>query len=609
MGNRALWLIGIVAALLAAAVWTVAASWLFVLIGGLFAYFPHPWTTWWIYQQQPDIDRWTKIYLAISGVAAAIPLALIAILVATQLQPKKKLRRPRGGGIKPEEPGVTDNHGHSAWMDMDEAKRLFPGPDPDYGGIVVGEAYRVDLDKTSKLRFSPHDPGTWGMGGKAPLLIDPCREGSTHSIIFAGPGGFKSTTAISTILAWTGSSVILDPSQELGPMLEPALRQQGKRVFHVGLSSLRDMAMSGLNVLSWINPADPEAEKHILTTTGWIYDDEAARSGAKTTDPFFTNMGRNLVGCLMAHMIWDETCTEKSLAVLAEGLSASEKQMVSILHAIHEQSTSPLARRLAASLMECRAPETFTGVYMNAFNGIAWLMIGAYGDLVSGGGCDPAFLLDGNTTIFLNIGLQTLENTPSVGRVLVGALMNTVYMADGNLSGRVLFLLDEAARLGRMKVIETARDAGRKYGITIQLLMQSVGQLMEAYGRDGAKAWFDATSWIGYASVRAAGVGKELSEQLGTHGVLAYSEGENRGSQKPFGFAIGSSSKGSNTNVHEIKRPLMSLAELQQDMRADEIIIVPQSGMPIRCGRAIFFRRPEIAAIVKRSRFANGSAA
>jgi type IV secretion system protein VirD4 len=33
-----------------------------------------------------------------------------------------------------------------------------------------------------------------------------------------------------------------------------------------------------------------------------------------------------------------------------------------------------------------------------------------------------------------------------------------------------LFLLDEVARLGYMKVITQARDAGRKYGITMLLL-------------------------------------------------------------------------------------------------------------------------------------------
>ena len=75
------------------------------------------------------------------------------------------------------------------------------------------------------------------MGGKAPLLIDPCTQGSGHSLIFAGPGGFKTTAAVSTALTWSGSNVILDPSTELGPMLDAALRRQRKQVVHIGIPS------------------------------------------------------------------------------------------------------------------------------------------------------------------------------------------------------------------------------------------------------------------------------------------------------------------------------------------------------------------------------------
>jgi hypothetical protein len=45
--------------------------------------------------------------------------------------------------------------------------------------------------------------------------------------------------------------------------------------------------------------------------------------------------------------------------------------------------------------------------------------------------------------------------------VVVGALLNAVYEADGRVDGRVLFLLDEAARLGPMAALEAARDAVR----------------------------------------------------------------------------------------------------------------------------------------------------
>ena len=118
-------------------------------------------------------------------------------------------------------------------------------------------------------------------------------------------------------------------------------------------------------------------------------------------------------------------------------------------------------------------------------------------------------------------------------RVLIGALLNTLYMADGKTDSKVLFLLDEAKQLGKMKTIETGRDDGRKYKIVIHALWQSVGQMTEIWGRDGMTAWKDACSWIGYAGIRAGGAGRILSEELGSYGVFAWSEGDTQGQPAP----------------------------------------------------------------------------
>ena len=281
--------------------------------------------------------------------------------------------------------------------------------------------------------------------------------------------------------------------------------------------------------------------------------------------------------------------------------------MLAVLTGIQATSKSPLAKRLAAPLMRCKAEETWSGVFMNAVKSTAWLFTAAYADMVSDPSFDPRALLEGGTTVFLNLGLRTLDNTPALARVLVGALLNTVYEADGATKGCVLFLLDEAARLGRLKALETARDTGRKYNVRLHVLLQSTGQLLDIWGREGARSWIDGAAWIGYAAIRAGGAGRDLSEQLGTYAVRAYSEGDNQGRNKPGGFAHGTRSTGSNVNVHEIKRALISPAELQTDLREDEIIIVPATGMPLRIGRAIYFRRQEMTAQVTPSKFATAA--
>jgi type IV secretion system protein VirD4 len=61
-------------------------------------------------------------------------------------------------------------------------------------------------------------------------------------------------------------------------------------------------------------------------------------------------------------------------------------------------------------------------------------------------------------------------------------------------------------------------------------------------------------------------------------------------------------------NIYEIRRALIAASKMQQDLREDEIIIVPASGLPLRIGRAIYFRRPEMIAQVATNRFVNSAA-
>ncbi|MGC9271449.1 type IV secretory system conjugative DNA transfer family protein, partial [Acidiphilium sp.] len=68
---------------------------------------------------------------------------------------------------------------------------------------------------------------------------------------------------------------------------------------------------------------------------------------------------------------------------------------------------------------------------------------------------------------------------------------------------------------------------------------------------------------------------------------------------------VGHRSKGNTLTYHELKRQLIRAEEIMHDMRDDEQIIIPKSGRPLRCGRAIYFRRPEMVSRVAQNRFAN----
>ena len=583
---------------------TVLASMIFLIGTGLFWHFRHPFWQWWLYLFEASGDPIVRVWLVISGVPAfAIPfLAGVIQLVRGRRVTGWSLRRDHAP-TKPVDAPIrapTDNHGHARWMTMEEARARFPGPAPEYGGLVVGEAYEVHRDSVASMPFRPKDRTSWGQGGKAPLLIDPCEIGSTHCMMFAGSGGYKTTTAISTLLTWTGAAIVLDPSVELGPMLRQAREAMGHKVYMLDPRTAREV---GFNVLDWIDVSSPLAEIDVQAVVEWVCGD--TKQGGDENASFFKNSGKELVTALLAHMLWDERLEphEKTLRAVRAAIVTPEKELRNVLAHIHKNSQSRLARDLAGGLKDI-VDETFSGIYKNATQDTAWLSTAAYADLVSGNTFRCAELTLGKATVFINIPLKALDATPAVARVITGALLNAAYEADGAIEGRVLFLLDEAARLGPMKILETARDCARKYKITLFPFYQSIGQLRELFGQDGPAKWFESVSWYGFAGVKTKAVAEDLAAAIGEYGVLAWSEGSNTGNSAK-GLEAGTRSTGQTKTYHELKRQLIRAEEIMHDMRDDEQIIFPKSGRPLRCGRAIYFRRPEMAARLGKNRFAS----
>ena len=574
-------------ALLGAA-WTLVASLVFLLGTGLIGRFAHPFYQWWTYfllaRGNPVVATWLEI-------SAGVASAMIAVFGGALLVRRRRMGpslRPRlfGGQAAPIR-GVTDNHGHADWKDMRAVRRLFPGPNPRYGGIVVGEAYRVDQDSVAGVPFDPADEKTWGKGGKAPLLIDPCESGPTHSLVCAGSGAFKSQSAVSTLLHWTGSAVVLDPAGELGSLTATDRQRMGHAVH---LLSLRKRA--GFNVLDWIDLNSPEVTTNIRSVVQWICGDGPA-GNRDDSDDFFRSRGQSLVACLLAHLLADADLAPdlKTVAMLRAGIAVPAKQVRKVLKGIHANSPSRYARDQAGPLMDL-VDETFSGVHASADDMTGWLANTAAAAIVSGNSFRTPDLRAGKTTVYLNLSLNALRTSPGLARTVIGALLNSAYEADGAVQGRILYLLDEAARLGPLGILETARDAGRKYGITLRLLYQSVGQIEKQWGREGKRAWYDGVSHRTFAAISDPDTARELEEAFGRYGVMAASEGSNTGISGKS-FEVGSRSRGATTNYHEISRPLIRRDELLNDCRSDEAFIIMR-GARIRCGRAIAFRRPEM---------------
>ena len=150
-------------------------------------------------------------------------------------------------------------------------------------------------------------------------------------------------------------------------------------------------------------------------------------------------------------------------------------------------------------------------------------------------------------------------------------------------------------------MLEDARDAGRKYGITLVPMWQALGQLTDTWGKEGKGAWFNSASWRMFAVVDDEATAEEVSRTAGKYTVLARTQGQSSGTQS--GSGSGSRNRGMNEGTSEQARELIKPDEVRTRMRADEAVIFPRGAAPLRCGRAIYFRRAELKARVEADRF------
>lgn len=476
-------------------------------------------------------------------------------------------------------------HGDADWMNSAIAARLFPAT----GGIVVGEAYRADRDSASTMAFRADDATTWGAGGRAPLLCFDGSFGSSHGIAFAGSGGFKTTSVtIPTALKWGGTLVALDPSKEVAPMVMKHRMSAGREVHALDPKSPN----VGFNALDWIGRFGATKEEDIAAVASWIVSDSPRQNAVR--DDFFRASSLQLLTAIIADVCLsgNTEVENQTLRQVRANLSEPEPKLRARLLDIYDESKSTFVKENVAPFINM-TPETFSGVYANAAKETHWLSYPNYAAMVSGSSFKTDDLAGGNIDVFINLDLKTLENHAGIARVIIGSFLNAIYNRNGDVSGRALFLLDEVARLGYLRILETARDAGRKYGITLTMLYQSIGQMREAYGgRDATSKWFESASWVSFAAVNDPETADYISKRCGTATVEV--DQTSRSSKM---------SGSSQTRSKQLSaRPLIQPHEVLR-MRTDEQIVFTAGNPPLRCGRAIWFRRKDMIASVVENRF------
>ncbi|MBC7818250.1 MAG: type IV secretory system conjugative DNA transfer family protein, partial [Planctomycetaceae bacterium] len=94
---------------------------------------------------------------------------------------------------------------------------------------------------------------------------------------------------------------------------------------------------------------------------------------------------------------------------------------------------------------------------------------------------DPAMLLTGKMTVYLILPPEHMRAQSSLLRMWISSLLKAVVRGGLRTTNKIHFVLDEAASLGHLEVIEDAVDKFRGFGIRLQFYYQSLGQLKKCF--------------------------------------------------------------------------------------------------------------------------------
>jgi type IV secretion system protein VirD4 len=183
---------------------------------------------------------------------------------------------------------------------------------------------------------------------------------------------------------------------------------------------------------------------------------------------------------------------------------------------------------------------------------------------------DPRDLRSDRMTIYLILPSRKLSVLSPLLRLWLGTIMHVLSRDEASEKHEVLFMLDEAAHLGKLQILEDAITLFRAYGMRFLLYFQSINQLQTVYG-ENAQTILDNCQTQVYFGTNAWESGEHISKRIGDCTILVESINRNWNRSRSYGqgkeSSQGSVGSGDGITIAEQGRRLL---------RPEEILLLPR---------------------------------
>lgn len=456
-------------------------------------------------------------------------------------------------------------HGSAAFGDSRQARAALGGSH----GLIVGRA-----------------PEHWLMRYDGPahlLTLAPTRSGKGVGVI------------IPNLLTVDRSVICVDPKGENARITARA--RAGFGPVHVldpfGASG---EPTSAFNPLAALDPASLDiAEDAALIAEALVYDPPG-----QVGEAHWNEEAKALIAGIILHVVTTAPVEGRALGVVRDLLTTAPDRFEATLRDMQRNPAAAGLVARAANRHLGKSDREATGVLSSAQRHTHFLdsrrMVAALAR------SDFAFgdLRDGVVSVFLVLPPDRLAAYARWLRLLVTQALNDLARAGGSSGGddgRVLFLLDEFAALGRLEPIERAYGLMAGYGVQLWAILQDLHQLKATYG-ERAGTFMSNAGVIQVFNVADIDTASWVSRTLGVSTEAFYTSGSTESSGSSWGGQGGTSqsSSGTSSTLNYAKRDLLTPDEVMR--LPDHVMILLRPGRsPLLVSKVRYYAEGEFAGL------------
>jgi type IV secretion system protein VirD4 len=431
---------------------------------------------------------------------------------------------------------------------------------------------------------------------KTPLYY----RGQRHLLTVAPTRAGKGTTAIvPNLLAYDGSVLVIDPKGENAKITalrrgdgDPArnIPGLGQKVFVVDPWGTTGLPVACFNPLDWLDPADVDLSENAMMLADSIV---VQHGGSK--DAFWDEEAKALLMGIILFVATDEgeretrtlgrvrdiiVLSDEKLEVLFGRMINSGNAIVRSTAARHASKDEKLRSNVTASLQShthfLDSPRIRESLSRSDFR---------FEDLKF----SPM-------TVYLVLPADRLETFGRWFRLLVQqAITMNARNIEKEPAKPILFLLDEMAALGHLKMVEQAFGLMAGFGMQLWGIVQDVSQLEKIYDK-GWETFVGNSGVLQYLGSRDQKTAEYFSKLCGVSTIKKTSFSSSIAQMISFGSGGGGTTHTTGHNIDDIQRPLAFPDELMV-FRKDQALLLIENCNPISGKRVRWFDDPKLKAL------------